>query len=363
MKTLAKVIFVAVVLGVGGWTASFSSASGTDRSAQQILKELDDVAIPLYEPSKKTDQAYVRQFLARLQEATEKRAALILELYKADPDHVRIPTLMAERWSIRPYALPADKLLKEIDDVLAHSQDHRIKIEGTFARTYARLYHSRRDGNLDLSGVDEYLKVVPKDPRGATLLQLAANRTNDDKAKTALEDRILRDFPDTTYALKIQGIRNQGDKIGKPVDLEFIDAVGGSTVSVKKLKGKVVVLDFWATWCGPCVAEMPEMKKLYAKYHDQGVEFIGVSLDVPEGQGGLSSLKKFVKEKEIAWPQYYPGNGWESEFTVACGITEIPAVFVIDTNGKLYSTEAHGKLDTMIPKLLKKTIAPGKGAK
>ena len=94
------------------------------------------------------------------------------------------------------------------------------------------------------------------------------------------------------------------------------------------------------------------MKKLYAKYHDQGVEFIGVSLDVPEGQGGLHTLKKFVKEKEIAWPQYYAGNGWESEFTVACGITEIPAVFVIDTEGKLYSTEALGKLNTMIPKLL-----------
>jgi thiol-disulfide isomerase/thioredoxin len=270
---------------------------------------------------------------------------------------------MAERWNIRPYALPADKLLKEIDDVLAHSQDPKIKVEGTFARTYARLYQTRRDGPLDLSGVDEYIKLVPKDSRGATLLQLAANRTNDDKAKTAMEDRILRDFPDTTFALKIQGIRHQGDRVGKPFDLDFIDAVGGSMVSVKKLKGKVVVLDFWATWCGPCVAEMPEMKKLYAKYHDQGVEFIGVSLDVPEGQGGLSSLKKFVKEKGIAWPQYYPGNGWESEFTVACGINEIPAIFVVDTDGKLYSNDAHGKLDTMIPKLLKKTAASGEGAK
>jgi len=363
MDSLARVTFVALVLGVAGWTASFSPASGTDRSAQQILKELDDVAIPSYEPSKKTDQAYVRQFLAKLKDATEKRAALILELYKADPDHVRIPTLMAERWSIRPYALPADKLLKEIDDALAHSQDPKIKVEGTFARTYGRLYQSRRDQPLDLSGVDEYLKLVPKDPRGATLLQLAANRTNDEKARTALEDRILRDFPESTYALKIQGIRHQGDMIGRPFDLEFIDAVGGSAISVKQLRGKVVVLDFWATWCGPCVAEMPEMKKLYAKYHDQGVDFIGVSLDVPEGQGGLFSLKKFVKEQEIAWPQYYPGNGWDSTFSFACGITEIPAVFVIDTEGKLYSTEAHGKLDTMIPKLLKKTAAPGKGAK
>ena len=56
------------------------------------------------------------------------------------------------------------------------------------------------------------------------------------------------------------------------------------------LKGKVVVVDFWATWCGPCVGEMPNMKKLYAEYKPKGVEFIGVSLDQPESAGGLKAL-------------------------------------------------------------------------
>ena len=68
-----------------------------------------------------------------------------------------------------------------------------------------------------------------------------------------------------------------------------------------------MVVDFWATWCGPCVAEMPAMKKLYAEYKDKGVEFIGVSLDHKEG--GLGQLKAFVAKEGIPWPQYYQGDG------------------------------------------------------
>ena len=107
----------------------------------------------------------------------------------------------------------------------------------------------------------------------------------------------------------IKGGRRQHEAIGKPFDLEFTDAIKGSTVSIKGLKGKVVVIDFWATWCGPCVAEMPKMKELYAKYRDQGVEFIGVSLDQPKEQGGLDKLKKFVAEQRDRLAPVLPGQG------------------------------------------------------
>ena len=67
----------------------------------------------------------------------------------------------------------------------------------------------------------------------------------------------------------------------------------------------------------------------------------------------MKRLKEFVKEKDIPWPQCYQGDGWKSKFSTSCGINSIPAVFVIDAEGKVHSTEAHGKLETMIPKLLK----------
>jgi thiol-disulfide isomerase/thioredoxin len=292
--------------------------------------------------------------------AAGKRAELALELFQVAPNHDRLPGLMADRWQqVAPVGAQAQKLTKEVAEVLARSQNEKLKVEALFARAQMGLYQARMGGKLDLAGVDEFVKMAPKDRRAPTLLYMATMVTKDSKAKSAIEDRILKEFPDSQIAAMIQAAKRQQESLGKPFDLEFTDAISGSTVSIKSLKGKVVVIDFWATWCGPCIAEMPHMKELYAKYHDQGVEFIGVSLDRSKEQGGLDSLKKYVKENQIAWPQYYQGNYWDSEFSRSWGISSIPTMFIVDTDGKLFSVEARGHLDELIPKLLKKTTEGG----
>ncbi len=332
-----------------------------DRPAEQILKDLDAVQMPAI-PENRNDRAAVQKYITDRMNAQEKRSALILELYQAAPDHERLPQLLAERWmNIPPFGPKAVELNQEIDDVLAHTSNEKLKVEGTFIKARNALVANRSDLDAAMPAIDAFLKLAPKDPRAGSLLYAAARATRDDAKKAALEDRLIQEFPESPYAGMLTGERRQREAVGKPLELEFTDAIKGSTVSMKALKGKVVVLDFWATWCGPCVAEMPNMKKLYAEYRDQGVEFIGVSLDQPREQGGLDKLKEFVAKNEIPWPQYYQGNGWESAFSSKWGINAIPCVFVVDPDGNLYSTDARGKLETIIPELLARKKADAGG--
>jgi uncharacterized protein (TIGR03067 family) len=334
-------------------------ALGADRSAEQILKAIDSPLMSAFDPKSMEDEVYVHEYQAKHLERSEKRAEMILELYKVAPDHERIPTLMVERWGRVPPTSPkADAQNDEIDAILARSRDGHLKLEGTYIKARAKLQKDLSGSSPDLSSIEEFLKLAPKeDNRGPRLLYSAAWMTLDEKKKAALEDRILREFPESMDTGVVRQDRRRRESVGKPFDLEFTDAISNSKVSMKKLKGNVVVVDFWATWCGFCVAEIPRMKELYAKYRSQGVEFIGVSLDEPKERGGLDRLKKFVRVNEIAWPQYYQGNGSESEFSKSWGISGIPTVFVVDPQGKLYSVEARGRLETMIPELLKKTTA------
>jgi len=128
------------------------------------------------------------------------------------------------------------------------------------------------------------------------------------------------------------------EKFGKPVPDFSATALDGKPISLKQYHGKVVLLDFWAIWSGFCIAEMPNVKKVYETYKEQGFDIIGVNLDTDE-----TRLRNYLKENDIPWRQIYSGQERQSPLAQQYSVLSIPTRWLIDTDGQLIAHEARHK--------------------
>jgi thiol-disulfide isomerase/thioredoxin len=191
------------------------------------------------------------------------------------------------------------------------------------------------------------LKDFPGEAQIYEMLAQAANYAEGKKARELAEE-VLAKSSSESAKMRAQGLLKKLDQLGKPLALKFT-AVDGREVDMAKMNGKVILVDFWATWCGPCIAEIPNVVKAYEKLHPKGFEIVGISFDREDAK---EKLVNFVKEKNMPWPQFFDGQFWKNKYGQEFGINSIPAMWLVDKKGNLVDLNARGKLEEKVEKLL-----------
>lgn len=138
----------------------------------------------------------------------------------------------------------------------------------------------------------------------------------------------------------------QLEKIGQPLKLKR-RTITGETFDLERLRGKVVVIDFWAVWCKPCVAEMPALAELYRRKKGEGLEVLGYSLDHDP-----QAPSQFAKVNKLPWPVCCNGDGFRAGFAPENGIMSIPTLWIIDKQGVLRNVGGRSRLEEKVVALL-----------
>jgi peroxiredoxin len=192
----------------------------------------------------------------------------------------------------------------------------------------------------------ELLRIDGKDDGLHTVLFRIAENLPVSQERTRLQE-LSREATSGATCSKVKTALRNLDRLGQPVELSFT-AVDGHNVSLTALRGKVVVIDFWAPSCGPCVRDFPKLKELYSKYQAQGLEVLGISIDPDE-----RDLSRFLEKHPLPWPVKYDGNESKQPVAQTFGIEEIPVVWLVDRRGVLRDLKGREDQEKKIEALLK----------
>lgn len=212
------------------------------------------------------------------------------------------------------------------------------KKDTTFIKAVDQRYRKRLQDRTDKQF--EYAKANPKSYFALVALSEAAGSKVDVAKVQPIYNALSKELRATDMGRELaQRIEANGlTAVGKPAPLFTQNNEVGKPVSLASFKGKVVLVEFWASWCGPCREENPNLVKQYKTYHDKGFEIVSVSLDHVK-QNWLEAIEKDALE----WTHVSDLKGWNNEVGRLYGVRAVPASFLVDADGKIIANGLRGE--------------------
>ena len=357
-RTSLRAIATALLLAA---FASGSVCAQAPADADTLFEKLQKAAEPPAPPAEWQGRIPTPEelaaFRAKQAEAAIRAADLAGEFATRFPTHAKAAEVREQRYQLLSNAVRrGDKSrLEQLEKIEAEL----VADPNKTAEEKFRLRMQSVDRKAGLKQSDGMAAMLEEFEKGARALQkefpdrkevfemlyAVAMRSEGPKA-VALAKEIAASGAEPQVKEAAAVLLKKSERLGKPLDIKFT-ALDGRKVELAKLKGKVVLIDFWATWCGPCVAEIPNMKSAYEKLHAKGFEIIGISLDDDK-----NALQALVRQKQLPWPQFFESEKEENRYAKEYGVSSIPAMWLVDKQGNLVDTNARDGLEKKVEKLL-----------
>lgn len=246
--------------------------------------------------------------------------------------------------------------LKEASDEIkeVNKKWQALDEEGKEKFSYERRERLRTAGELQRKLMLEYIEKHPESYFSLTALYNLNRQNVDVKTAVPLFDNLAQNLQSSYLgkSLKERIDRAAKTEIGVMAPDFTQDDPDGNAISLSDFRGQYVLIDFWASWCGPCRAENPNLKKAYEQFKDRGFTVLGVSLDNPgKKQAWLDAIEK----DGLPWKQVSDLKGWGNEAAQLYSVSGIPASFLVDPEGKIIAKSLRGErlfevLDEVLPK-------------
>ncbi len=236
---------------------------------------------------------------------------------------------------------------KEFDESIIYSGKGEAENNVLVKRTL--LFEKYLSDEVSILNEADFIKAM-EEKKVADLELLSNPKLEPDFVALIKKDNEMRmDYLQKNYKRNYES-KLAKSKLNKTVSppFDYENHKGGKT-KLEDFKGKYVYIDVWATWCGPCRAEIPSLKKIEEKYHDKNIAFISISVDVLKDH---DKWKKFVTDKNLGGIQLFADKDWNSDFMVSYGVISIPRFILIDPSGKVLKSDAARPSDPELKKVL-----------